>query len=134
VNYLLDTDIVSRIGRSGSDGLTQRVKAMSTDDLAISVVTRGEIEYGLLALGAGRATVERMRGLLQRIATLPLDEQVASHFALVRNHLRAAGTPIGYNDLWIAAHALALKLTLVTHNEREFARVPGLAIETWARD
>jgi tRNA(fMet)-specific endonuclease VapC len=133
VKYLLDTDIVSRIGRAGSESVTERFRATPSEELAISVITRGEIEFGLQALQAGRETVARMRELMRRIAALPLGEAVAVHYASLRSQLRADGTPIGHNDLWIAAHALTLGLTLVTNNEREFRRVRELKVENWLR-
>ena len=133
MKYLLDTDIVSRIGRGDSAALLARFGAAATDQLAISVVTRGEIEYGLLAGAPKRSTVARMQGLLLQIPILTMGTSVAAQYAVIREHLRAAGTPIGYNDLWIAAHALSEKLIMVTNNEREFRRVPGLELENWLR-
>lgn len=133
MRFLLDTDIVSRVGRAGDDLLTARFGAKPPEEMAISVVTRGEIEFGLRALAPGRDTMQRMQSLLRTLQTLPLTQQVAAHYATIRSHLRAAGTPIGYNDLWIAAHAATEGLVMVTNNEREFSRVPGLKIENWLR-
>lgn len=73
-------------------------------------------------------------GLQQIVEVLPIDEAVTPHYARIRDHLERQGTPIGPNDLLIAAHAAALDATLVTDNEREFLRVPGLQIENWLRD
>jgi tRNA(fMet)-specific endonuclease VapC len=64
---------------------------------------------------------------------LTLDEDAARHYREIRAVLESKGRPIGNNDLWIAAHARAAKLTLVTNNEREFSRVDGLAVENWAK-
>jgi tRNA(fMet)-specific endonuclease VapC len=133
VNFLLDTDMLSLIARDASKALAQRVDGVSPDALGISVVTRGEAEFGLAKHRPKRSTLERMRLLLATLPTLPLTERAVPHFIAVRAELERRGTPIGVNDLWIAAHALADALTLVTHNEREFARVPGLKIENWLR-
>lgn len=133
MKYLLDTDIVSRIGRAGSESVTEHVRTVPIEQLAMSVITRGEIEFGLRALRAGHETVARMRELMQRIVSLPLDDAVAVHYASVRSQLRTVGTPIGHNDLWIAAHALTRGLTLVTNNAREFRRVADLSVENWLR-
>ena len=68
---------------------------------------------------------------MQAVEPLPLDAAVAAHYADIRATLRSAGTPIGPNDLWIAAHARSLGLTLVSHNLREFKRVLRLKVEDW---
>ena len=62
---------------------------------------------------------------------LPLDKESDRHYAEIRSHLERIGETIGPNDLLIAAHTLALDLTLTTENVEEFARVPGLSIENW---
>ena len=74
---------------------------------------------------------QRMERLLEALDTLPLTTEVASHYGELRAHLRSIGTPIGPNDLWIAAHARALNLTLVTNNTGEFSRVPKIKLENW---
>ena len=73
----------------------------------------------------------RMDRLLDAIDTAPLTTEVASHYGKLRAHLRNLGTPIGPNDLWIAAHARALNLILVTNNTGEFSRVAKLKLENW---
>ena len=65
------------------------------------------------------------------VSVLPLSAAAGRHYGLVRAALERAGTPIGNNDLWIAAHALALGVPLVSNNLREFERVPGLKLENW---
>ncbi len=131
MKYLLDTDTVTRVGRGDSQALLARFGAAASDQLALSAVTRGEIEFGLLVRQPKRDTMERMRGLLLQIPTLPLTTQVAAQYSMIRAHLCAAGKPIGFSDLWIAAHALSEKLIMVTGNERQFRHVPGLKTENW---
>jgi tRNA(fMet)-specific endonuclease VapC len=133
VKFLLDTDTVSYFARGASALLVNRMNAMAPQNMAISVITRGEIEFGLVAHPPKKTTVTRMRGLFDAIATLPLQPQAALYFSTLRHTLARAGKPIGAYDLWIAAHALAENLVLVTNNEREFHRVPGLAVENWTR-
>lgn len=131
MKYLLDTDTVSHLIRGSSQGLIKRATNLGAGEAAISVVTRGELAYGaaLKPLKAQlRETFDRILGALN---VLPLGADVAIHYGEIRAALRAAGQPIGPNDLWIAAHARALKLTLVTHSVREFQRVPGLKVEDW---
>ena len=133
MKYLLDTDTLSFVARGESLALTQRFLQSPTQDLAISVVSRGEAEFGLRGAKVRRETEGRMRALLASLECLPLSEDVALEYGEIRSSLQRAGTPIGHNDMWIAAHARCLGLTVVTHNTREFGRVPRLAVEDWLR-
>lgn len=131
MSYLLDTDTVSHLIRGSSQALIKRAKKLGATEAGISVITRGELAYGaaLKPLKAQlRDTFERILGSLD---VLPLGAEVAIHYGEIKAALRASGTPIGPNDLWIAAHARALDRTLVSHNTREFRRVPGLKVEDW---
>lgn len=132
--YLLDTNIVSYIVRDHSPKLTARIMKTPPDALAVSVITAGELQFGLQKLAPGLRTsaiATRIDKLLSVISTLALPAEAAAHYGQIRSALERKGAPIGGNDLWIAAHALADGLTLVSHNRREFARVPGLIAETW---
>lgn len=132
--YLLDTNTVSYFLRDHSPALTARLMGTAPDALAVSVISAGELQFGLKKLGPGfrtTALAARLDKLLGAIATLPLEPEVANQYGHIRTHLEAKGTPISGNDLWIAAHALAEDLTLITHNLREFERVPGLKVESW---
>jgi tRNA(fMet)-specific endonuclease VapC len=131
VKYLLDTDTLSYVARGEHAALTARVLNSAPEDLAISVVSRGEAEFGLRASPPRRDTERRMRGLLVSLQCLPLSEDVAIEYGDIRSALQRAGTPIGPNDMWIAAHARSLGLTVVTHNTREFSRVARLKVEDW---
>lgn len=133
--YLLDTNTVSYFLRNHSPALSSRLLGMAPDSLAISVITAGELQFGVKRLGAGqRATSlsQRLEHILESFATLPLPPEAGEHYATTRAYLEAKGTPIGGNDLWIAAHALAGDMTLITNNLREFLRVPGLKVEDWS--
>lgn len=99
----------------------------------ISVVTVAEVRFGQAIGTLPAALGARIERLLATIPQLPLDGRVVLPYATVRAHLKRLGTPIGPNDLWLAAHAVAADLTLVTGNEREFKRVPGLRVENWLR-
>ena len=131
MKYLLDTDTFSEMVKGLNPRILKRMESLETGDAALSVVTRGEIAYGLQASSPKPSVRRRIDRLLEGIDTLPLDIEVAIHYGLRRAHLRRIGTPIGPNDLWIAAHALAAKLTLVSNNTSEFARVPKLKLENW---
>ena len=131
MKYLLDTDILSYVARESHAALLNRMRLVAPQDLTISVVTRAEVEFGLLSHPPKRLTLERMTALLREIVTLAMPAQAATHHCNLRLALQRAGTPIGPNGQWIAAHALALGLIIVTNNEREFKRVPGLKVENW---
>ena len=132
VRYLLDTNICIYIQRRKPERVLARFRKLRPGDAAISVVTWGELLCGA-ERSRKRKTVlrvlEEFRGL---IPVLPLPEEVGKSYGVIRASLEAKGTPIGNNDLWIAAHAAAAGLTVVTNNEREFQRVPGLKIQNWA--
>lgn len=134
MTYLLDTNIVSYFLRDASVALSQRILDSSPDTLAISIISAGELRYGLSKLPPSRRATElaqRLNAVLTAITVLPLTAEAAPHYGRTRAQLEAAGTPIGNNDLWIAAHALADNMTLVTNNVGEFQRVQDLLVENW---
>lgn len=132
--YLLDTNIVSYFLRGASPALNQRILDSAPEALAVSIISAGELRYGLSRLPPSRRAAQlthHLDALLTAVAVLALPPEAAQHYGTARSQLEAAGTPIGGNDPWIAAHALSQDLTLVTHNIREFERVPGLKLENW---
>jgi tRNA(fMet)-specific endonuclease VapC len=131
MKYLLDTDTFSAIARGTHAAVMSRLASMPTDDLALSVISLGEIAAGLAKRKPGARQLHRIESLQRALTPLSLTPAVVPFYASVRSHLEAKGTPIGPNDTWIAAHALEQGLTLVTNNAREFRRVPGLRVENW---
>lgn len=134
MNYLLDTNMLIYLLKHRPATVAARVNQLAPDDtLGMSFVTWAE-----LLKGAEQSTrrVEVMRQLGQLARQIPVryltSHALCEHYARHAVRLRAAGTPIGGNDLWIASHALADNSVLVTNNEREFSRIEGLAIENWA--
>lgn len=130
VEFLLDTNIVSDIIRNPT-GASAESYRRKRDAVALSIFVAAEIRYGLHRNPSTRI-LERATGLLEALPILSFEEPGDLLYADLRAHLSRVGTPIGANDLWIAAHALALDCTLVTANEREFRRVPGLRVGNWA--
>ena len=124
---MLDTDTCIYIAKQAA-GFEPR---LPLGVCGISVVVLGELEWGV---AWSRRTEENRRDLDDFLATVQvgdLDAEVARRYGRLRAHLRSIGQPIGPNDLWIAAHALARDVPLVTHNLAEFRRVPDLSVETW---
>lgn len=128
--YLLDTNIVSELARHPDGAVAKRITEIGVEHIAISLIVACEIRFGL-AKSTSAKLKWNVEAILAELEVLPLESPVEEHYANIRAVLAAAGTPIGPNDLLIAAHARALGMTLVTHNLSEFERVPGLAVVDW---
>lgn len=129
--YMLDTDICSYVMKRSNDTLLKRLQKVSVSDVCVSVVTKSELLYGVEVSPRRQQDETALNAFLAYIEVLDLLEQASPHYAQIRSHFKKTGTMIGANDLFIAAHARSLGLTLVTHNTREFSRVPKLVIEDW---
>jgi tRNA(fMet)-specific endonuclease VapC len=132
VRYLLDSDTCIFAMKRRPPALVRRLEQRA-GVAAISVVAYGELLFGETMSTRRVDATAHLAALLETLQVLPLPLGAARSYADIRAELQRAGQPIGSNDLWIAAHALADDLTLVTNNEREFRRVPGLRVENWAR-
>lgn len=131
--FLFDTNICIELLRAGSRKTLSRLRRYEIDEIAISSITLAELQYGV-AKSARPAHHEMLLAqFCAPIAILPFDDVAAEIYGRVRAALERAGTPIGPLDTLIASHALALNLTIVTTNEREFQRVDGLRVENWTR-
>ena len=130
--YLLDTDICIYIRQNNPPKIQARFEKLAVGEAAISVVSYGELAYG----AEKSAEPERAKAGLRRLAALlpvlPLTEEAGRVYGAIRARLVEKGELIGPNDLWIAAHAAALGLTLVTNNVGEFSRIKELTVENWA--
>jgi tRNA(fMet)-specific endonuclease VapC len=130
MSYMLDSDTFSYLVREQTPVLA-KVALIGSQNLAMSVISQGEVLFGLARRPLGNARQKRLLALLDAITVLPLTAEVATAYSRVRAALEGAGIPIGPNDYWIAAHALSLGVTLVTNNTREFKRVKGLKVDNW---
>jgi len=128
--WMLDTNALSDLIRNPRGALTRRLAATEPDAVCTSIVVACELRFGAHRKGSDVLT-QRVEQLLDTLAVLPLDSPADQHQADIRATLERGGTPIGSHDLFIAAHARSRSMTLVTHNPREFARVPGLRVEDW---
>jgi tRNA(fMet)-specific endonuclease VapC len=133
VRFLLDTNICIYIRQQRPDAVLRRFRRLRPGEAALSVITYGELIYGAAKSSQREAALERLRELVHWLPPLPLPEAAAEAYGSIRAEQAAKGEMIGNNDLWIAAHAMAAELTLVTNNEKEFRRVRGLKLQNWAR-
>lgn len=133
MKFLLDTDtLIFLIKRRPAD-VAARVDRLPADDvLCMSFVSWAELLKGAERSMRKAEVLRQLDHLAREIPVMyPADAGICQHYAQQSALLKEQGTPIGGNDLWIAAHALALDATLVTHNHREFSRISGLRIEDW---
>ena len=130
--FLLDSDVCIFVMKRRPPALLRRLDQRATAS-AISIVAYGELAFGEIMSARREEAAAHLAALLETLQVLRLPLEAARRYAEIRAELQRIGRPIGSNDLWIAAHALADDLTLVTNNEREFQRVPGLRVENWAR-
>lgn len=131
MKYLLDTNTCIRYLNGTSRAVLHRILAITDGDIAISAVTRAELYFGAEKSRDPEHTRLDQDRFLSRFRSLAFDDAAAGFYATIRARTERAGTPIGPNDLLIAAIALTHSLTLVTHNTREFSRVPDLSIDDW---
>jgi tRNA(fMet)-specific endonuclease VapC len=129
--YLLDTMIVSDLIRHPQGTVAHHLARLPAEaTVCTSVVVACELGFGAAKSGS-RRLIRQLERVLEPLDVLPLEAPARRHYASIRLQLERAGTPIGPNDLLIAAHGLALGMTVVTDNVREFSRVPGLNVENW---
>jgi tRNA(fMet)-specific endonuclease VapC len=130
LRYLLDTNMLSDLVRRPHGRVAARIAEVGEDAICTSIVVAAELRYGAEKAESAQLA-ERVDLLLDTLNMLPLEAPVDRHYAQIRHQVTRAGTPLGPNDLLIAAHALAADLRLVTANTREFERVPSLHLENW---
>jgi tRNA(fMet)-specific endonuclease VapC len=130
--YLLDTNICIYIRQKRPEEVLRRFQKLRPGEAVLSVITYGELLYGAAKSEQRGSALERLRELVNLLPALSLPETAGEAYGTIRAQLDSRGEMIGNNDLWIAAHAMAARLTLVTNNEREFRRVRGLKIQNWA--
>jgi tRNA(fMet)-specific endonuclease VapC len=129
--YLLDTNICIYIKNHRPAEVLARFSKLPPGKVAMSAITFGELCFGAEKSSKSKESRQILEHLIALIPVLPLDDAVSVQYGKIRHHLETSGKLIGNNDLWIASHALASKLILVTNNVAEFERVPGLRVENW---
>ena len=130
--YLLDANTLSTLMHAPRGLLAERIARAGEGNVFTSVIVAAELRYG-----EARRPSERLSAALDTVLfeleIKPLEVTMITRYARLRADLQRRGTPIGANDMLIAAHAMALEATLVSDNEREFSRVDGLKLENWLR-
>lgn len=129
--YALDTDTCIHALSGRHPALVAKIDRQRAGRIVVSPIVIGELRYGIARSVRPADATARLEALLSVVRPVMLDDSAAEHYGAIRAELEAKGRIIGNNDLWIAAHARAAGLVLVTHNTREFARVSGLKLEDW---
>lgn len=135
---LLDTNIASYLMRRDVPLVSERFATALrlNESVHLSAIVYAELQFGVIhAVSPRRQSALRhdLSTLAEMVSVLAWPVEAAAHFAMIRSRLAKAGNTIGYMDALIAAHALALNATVVTNNEKEFRRVPGLNVENWTK-
>ena len=129
--YMLDTDTCSYIMKRSSDVLLKRIQRVPVDDVCVSVISKSELLYGVEVSPRRQQDEAALNAFLNYVDVLDFPDQAAAHYADIRADLKKTDGMIGANDLFIAAHARGIGLTLVTNNTKEFGRVRNLKLENW---
>lgn len=131
MHFLLDTNICIYIAKKKPLEVLAHFEKLSIGQVGMSTVTYGELLFGAHKSQHPKKTMMILEELIELIPPLPIPKEAGNYYGQIRCALEKAGKLIGNNDLWIAAHALALNTVLVTNNVKEFHRIPHLKIENW---
>lgn len=133
MHYMLDTNICIYIIREKPIKVLKKLRTFDLSDIVISAITHSELEYGVAKSRRRKENNEALLKFLAPLEILPYDDKAAVDYGQIRTHLEKKGTVIGAMDMLIGAHAKSIPVTLVTNNQREFKRIPGLRVENWTK-
>jgi len=133
MKYMLDTNICIYIIKQKPIRIVKRLRTFSISDIGISAITLSELEYGVEKSQKKQQNRLALTQFLTPLEIESFDESAARIYGEIRSYLERNGFPIGSLDILIAAHALSQEAILVTNNEKEFSRVPGLVVENWVK-
>ena len=133
MRYLLDTNTVSDLVRNPQGRVSENIRRVGEAQVCTSIIVAAELRYGATMKGSLRL-MKQLEAVLGALDVLPFEAPADAAYGLIRTLLEGAGRPIGGNDLLIAAQTIMLGYTVVSDNEREFARIDGLPHENWLRD
>jgi tRNA(fMet)-specific endonuclease VapC len=131
MKYLLDTDMCIYMIKRKPPQVLRRFETFSVGEIGISAITAAELQYGVQKSQYVAQNQKALQQFLAPLVIVDFDEQAASAYGKIRARLEEKGKPIGAMDTLIAAQAVSMEATLVTNNEREFARIPELALINW---
>ena len=131
--YMLDTDICIYISKRRPPEVKARFEQLRPGQMLMSVITYGELYYGASKSNQRAKALTELNTTVRAIPVENLTSMVAEAYGTIRTALEEQGHRIGNNDMWIAAHALSLGVTLASNNDREFLRVTGLSVENWTK-
>jgi tRNA(fMet)-specific endonuclease VapC len=129
--WMLDTNICIYIIKRKPQSVYERLQSISMDLISISAITLAELQYGVTKSAAQEKNQRVLDQFITHVDVKSWGTEAVSHYGEIRTLLERQGTTIGNMDLMIAAHARSLNTTLVTHNSREFQRVPNLKWKDW---
>jgi tRNA(fMet)-specific endonuclease VapC len=132
MKLMLDTNVCIDLIKEHLSSVLERFASHAVGDIGISVMTLAELEYGVSKSSRPAKNREALDQFISPLEVAPFDRQATAVYGRLRATLEKKGQSIGSMDLLIAAHAVSLDVRLVTHNVREFGRVPGLQTEDWA--
>lgn len=128
--YLLDTNIISDLVRNPNGIIRDRIAEVGEEAICTSIIVTSELHFGVVKKGLKKLR-NQLEVILSAMTIIPFEEPSDRQYATLRSDLEKAGTPIGPNDMLIAAQAISHELILVTANIREFSQVKRLAVENW---
>ena len=131
MRWMLDTNTCIYIMKHHPPQVRAQLRQVPIGEVGMSAIVMAELQFGVQKSQRRQENTAALEHFLAYCIVLDWPQQASNMYAEIRHKLEAQGTPIGSNDLLIAAHALYLRCTLVTNNGREFARVPGLVIDNW---
>lgn len=131
MKVMLDTNVCIDLIKTRPPSVLERFASHAVGDIGISVITLAELEYGVSRSSRPAKNREALVQFISPLEMAPFDRQATAVYGRLRAALEKKGQSIGSMDLLIAAHAVSLDVRLVTHNVREFGRVPGLRVEDW---
>jgi len=129
--YLLDSNTCIQYLNGRSDHVERQLMKAKPSNIKLCSVVKAELWYGARRSNNPAMAMARLERFFAPYESIPFDDAAAAEYGRIRGRLAEAGTPIGPNDLMIGAIGVSRQLTLITHNTREFSRVPGLLIEDW---
>ena len=131
MSYLLDTNVCIAFLAGKDSSVREKLLSVAPTEVSLCSVVKAELYYGARRSAQVERNLDRLAEFFEAFESLPFDDAASAHYGLLRTELESLGTPIGANDLMLASIALACQATLVTRNQREFLRVPALAVTSW---